>query len=99
VAALIFGLRHTGVEAKMDNRNTPHELDEMFPQAKAAMHELKTHNAHFARLADEYHLINRAIHRMETNVEPTSDASRRDLNNDRGAQESELIARFIQTIH
>lgn len=57
----------------MDNRNTPHELDEMFPQAKAAMHELKTHNAHFARLADEYHLINRAIHRMETNVEPTSD--------------------------
>ena len=57
----------------MDNRNTPHELDEMFPQAKAALHELKTHNAHFARLADEYHQINRAIHRMETNVEPTSD--------------------------
>lgn len=57
----------------MDNRNTPHELDEMFPQAKAAIHDLKTKNAHFARLADEYHHINRTIHRMETDVEPTSD--------------------------
>ena len=57
----------------MDNRNTPHELDEMFPQAKAAIHELKMKNAHFAKLADEYHQLNRAIHRMETNLEPASD--------------------------
>ena len=57
----------------MDNRNTPHELDEMFPQAKAVIHELKMKNAHFAKLADEYHQLNRAIHRMETNLEPTSD--------------------------
>ena len=57
----------------MDNRNTPHELDEMFPQAKAALHDFKTQNAHFARLADEYHQINRTIHRMETNIEPAAD--------------------------
>ncbi|MGL4497145.1 MAG: YdcH family protein [Beijerinckiaceae bacterium] len=57
----------------MDNRNTPHELDEMFPQARDVLHALKTGNAHFARLADEYHTINRAIHRMETHVEPVSD--------------------------
>lgn len=57
----------------MDNRNTPHELDEMFPHAKAAIHDLKIKNAHFARLAEEYHRINRAIHRMETNIEPVAD--------------------------
>ena len=57
----------------MDNRNTPHELDEMFPNAKEAIHALKLKNAHFARLTDDYHRLNREIHRMETNVEPTSD--------------------------
>lgn len=57
----------------MDNRNTPHELDEMFPAAKDALHALKTGNAHFARLAEEYHAINRTVHRMETNIEPVAD--------------------------
>ena len=57
----------------MDNRNTPHELDEMFPQDKAAIHALKLSNAHFARLADEYHQVNRTVHRMETNLEPAAD--------------------------
>lgn len=57
----------------LENRNTHNELDEMFPQDKEAIHNLKAHNAHFARLADEYHAINRSVHRMETNVEPVSD--------------------------
>ncbi|MDY6859393.1 MAG: YdcH family protein, partial [Pseudomonadota bacterium] len=30
-------------------------------------------NPHFAKLVDEYHEVNRAIHRAETNVEPTDD--------------------------
>jgi uncharacterized protein YdcH (DUF465 family) len=30
-------------------------------------------NAHFARLADRYHDVNRAIHRAEAEVEPMSD--------------------------
>ena len=38
-----------------------------------AFNVLKTSNAHFARLADRYHEINRAIHRAEAEVEPTSD--------------------------
>lgn len=57
----------------LENRNTPNELDEMFPDARADIHALKTHNAHFARLADEYHAINRTVHRMETNLEPVTD--------------------------
>ena len=55
------------------NKNTPNELDEMFADKKAAIHTLKTSNAHFAKLADAYHTLNREVHRMETNVEPASD--------------------------
>ena len=56
----------------LDNRNTPNELDEMFPAQKAMIHGLKQSNHHFAKLAERYHEINRAVHRMETNVEPVS---------------------------
>jgi len=54
--------------------NTPHELAEEFPEHVDAMHRLKAENAHFARLSDEYHEVNRAVHRAETDVEPTDDA-------------------------
>jgi uncharacterized protein YdcH (DUF465 family) len=57
----------------LDNRNTPNELDEMFPSAKAVIHQLKQSDQHFAKLADHYHEVNRSVHRMETNVEPVSD--------------------------
>lgn len=53
--------------------HTPHALAEEFPDQAARIHELKMFDAHFARLADAYHEINRAIHRMETDVEPVSD--------------------------
>ena len=51
--------------------HTPHELAEEFPDRLDAMHALKESDAHFRRLFDEYHEVNRAIHRAETNVEPT----------------------------
>lgn len=57
----------------LENRNTHNELDEMFPHDEETIHNLKAHNGHFARLADEYHQINRSVHRMETNLEPVSD--------------------------
>lgn len=53
--------------------HTPHELSEEFPDHIVQMHELKDKDAHFAKLFDEYHSINRAIHRAETDVEPTDD--------------------------
>jgi uncharacterized protein YdcH (DUF465 family) len=56
-----------------------HELHEEFPEKAAAIHSLKTSDAHFARLADEYHTLNRTIHRMETNVEPSDDATIEDF--------------------
>ena len=51
--------------------NTPHELAEEFPDKIDAMHTLKETDAHFRKLFDAYHDVNRAIHRAETNIEPT----------------------------
>ncbi|WP_306119919.1 MULTISPECIES: YdcH family protein [unclassified Roseitalea] len=53
--------------------HTPHELAAEFPEHVEKMKALKTSDAHFARLFDEYHEINRAIHRAETDIEPTDD--------------------------
>lgn len=52
--------------------NTPHDLYEDFPDKAEAIHALKAKDAHFARLVDEYHEVNRAVHRAETLVEPTT---------------------------
>ena len=42
--------------------HTPHELAEEFPDAVDKIHNLKQTDAHFARLVDEYHEINRDVH-------------------------------------
>jgi uncharacterized protein YdcH (DUF465 family) len=53
--------------------HTPHELAADFPEYAEQLHQLKESDAHFQKLADAYHTLNREIHRAETNVEPTSD--------------------------
>lgn len=63
--------------------HVPHELHEEFPQQAQKLHALKTSNAHFARLADRYHEVNRAIHRAEAEVEPTSDDTLEDMKKQR----------------
>ena len=63
--------------------HVPHELHEEFPEHADRIHELKTANTHFAQLAEKYHEINRAIHRAETNVEPTDDFHMEDMRKQR----------------
>ncbi len=70
--------------------NTPHELHEEFPDKAAKITELKKSDAHFARLAEEYHEINRAIHRAETNVEPVDDLAGVEMRKKRGALKDEI---------
>jgi len=53
--------------------HVPHELAEEFPEAHERISDLKQHDAHFSHLFTEYHEVNRAIHRAETDVEPTDD--------------------------
>ncbi|WP_428643183.1 YdcH family protein [Roseibium sp.] len=59
--------------------HVPHELHEEFPDAAEALHSLKINDPHFARMADEYHTVNREIHRIETDVAPASDEVLEDL--------------------
>jgi uncharacterized protein YdcH (DUF465 family) len=53
--------------------HTPHELAEDFPDMVDEILALKQSNPHFLKLVEKYHLINRDIHRAETNIEPTDD--------------------------
>jgi uncharacterized protein YdcH (DUF465 family) len=50
-----------------------HDLQAEFPEHVERIHQLKLNDRHFAKLVDEYHDMNRAIHRMETRVEPASE--------------------------
>lgn len=52
--------------------HTPHELAEEFPTEVERMHALKAKDPHFARVYDEYHTVNKAIHRAETMIEPVA---------------------------
>lgn len=70
--------------------HTPHELAEEFPEAAEKMSALKTSDAHFAKLADEYHEVNRAIHRAETNVEPVDQLAEVDMRKKRAALKDEI---------
>jgi len=70
--------------------HTPHELAEEFPDKVDAIHALKESDAHFARLFDDYHTVNRAVHRAETGVEPTDDHHATDLRKQRMALKDEI---------
>ena len=71
--------------------HTPHELAEMFPEDAELIHDLKGKNAHFAKVADQHHEVNRAIHRIEAEIEPTSDAHAEELKKQRLALQDEIV--------
>lgn len=72
--------------------HTPHELAEDFPEYVEKIHDLKLSNAHFSRLADEYHVLNRSIHRAETGTEPVSEFAETEMRKNRMALKDEIAA-------
>lgn len=70
--------------------HTPHELAEEFPAEADKMHRLKQENAHFAKLFDEYHEVNRAVHRAESLVAPTDAAHENELRQQRTRLKDEI---------
>ncbi len=74
--------------------NTPHELHEEFPAEADRIHALKLSNAHFARLADEYHEINREVHRAESGLAPMDGLAETELRKKRAHLKDE-IARLL----
>lgn len=59
--------------------NTPHELAEEFPEDGVKISEMKQADAHFAKLIESYHEVNRAVHRAETRVEAISEEAEAEL--------------------
>lgn len=53
--------------------HTPHELHDEFPHDAEALHRLKLADAHFARLAERHHEVNRELHRIAAEIEAASD--------------------------
>lgn len=70
--------------------HVPHELHEAFPDHAARLHELKLTDGHFARLESQYHTLNRAIHRAETDIEPMADHTLEDMKKQRLALLDEI---------
>ncbi|MEE4209370.1 MAG: YdcH family protein [Parvularcula sp.] len=55
------------------SQHTPNELTTIFKRDRDLVTRLKGSDAHFARLADEYHEVNRQVHRIEAETEAASD--------------------------
>ena len=53
--------------------NEKHDLVHELPEHRETIHNLKITDNHFAKLFDEYHEVDHEVHRIETNVETTSD--------------------------
>lgn len=70
--------------------HTPHELQEEFPEHAGKITELKQNNAHFSRLMDEYHEINRRVYRAETNIDPVGPLAEVEMRKKRGMLKDEL---------
>ncbi|MBS8228073.1 YdcH family protein [Vannielia litorea] len=78
------------------SQNTPHELAEEFPGREAEISALKQKDAHFARMVERYHELNRAIHRAETNVEPTDDLHMVEMRKERMHLKDQVAAALNQ---
>lgn len=72
--------------------HTPHELHEEFPHLVEKMAELRQSDNHFAKLSENYHTINRALHRAETDVEPTSDDNMQNMRRERMGLKDQIAA-------
>ncbi|MFN7294411.1 MAG: YdcH family protein [Lysobacteraceae bacterium] len=72
--------------------HTPHELAEEFPEHVERIHALKRSSAHFARLCDQYHEVNRAIHRAEARTEAVVEQHESSLRRQRLALKDEIAS-------
>lgn len=73
---------------------TPHAIHEEFPNDADSIHRLKLENAHFARLLDEYDVVNDKVHAAETLIHPVSEAAEKEMRRARARLKDE-IARML----
>ena len=71
--------------------HVPHELAEEFPEFASQIHHLRETDGHFHRISNEYHEVNRAIHRAETDVEPCDDFRMEEMRKQRMVLKDEIF--------
>lgn len=74
------------------SQHTPNELTTIFARDRSLMTRLKQEDAHFARLADKYHEVNREVHRIESETEAASDERTEALKRERLGLLDEITA-------
>ena len=74
------------------SQHTPNELTQIFKRDRDLLTQLKQADAHYVRLADEYHEINREVHRIESEAEAASDERTETLKKKRLALLDEITA-------
>lgn len=75
--------------------NTPHTLQEEFPGEAGKLTALKTSNARFARLLEEYDEVNDKVHRAETRLDLITEEEEEGLRRQRARLKDE-IARMLR---
>jgi uncharacterized protein YdcH (DUF465 family) len=69
-----------------------HDLHHEFPEFNAEIHHLKMNDNHFARFFNEYHEVDREVHRIEQGVENTCDEYLEQKKKERLKLKDELFA-------
>lgn len=69
-----------------------HDLVHEFPEHREKIHQLKTSNAHFAKLFDEYHVATREVETLEGKGVPVADESFEELKKKRLKLKDDLYA-------
>lgn len=72
--------------------NTPHTLQEEFPGEAARITELKTSNARFAKLLEEYDEVNDKVHRAESRIDAVSEEHEDGLRRNRSRLKDQIWA-------
>lgn len=68
-----------------------HDLAQEHPEYKAQIHALKMNNAHFAKLFDKYHDLNKDILRIEKEIEAASDERLENMKKERLLVKDEMM--------
>ncbi len=69
-----------------------HSLLNELPEHAEKIHALKTENAHFRKLFDEYHEVDKEVFRIESGEEARADLALEDLKKKRLTLKDELFA-------
>jgi uncharacterized protein len=74
----------------------PHELSEEFPAEKHSIEQLTRTSYEFRRLATQYDEVNRHIHRIESEEEPTTDEVLEKLKKERLKLKDDIAAQLAK---